>query len=51
MGRVQHYYRTKDDLLIDSLRRAHQELERYIKGRVSAPGICRAAGCSRCRGR
>jgi len=38
MGRVQHYYRTKDDLLLDTLRRSHLEMEHHIEGRVSAPG-------------
>lgn len=38
MGRVQHYYRTKDDLLLDTLRRSHLEMERHTESKVSYPG-------------
>lgn len=34
MGRVQHYFRTKDELLLHGLQHAHQRMEDRIKQRV-----------------
>lgn len=36
MGRVQHYFATKDDLLLHALDAAYQGMERRIEARVSA---------------
>lgn len=37
MGRVQHYFATKDDLLLDALRHAHRRMEVRIEARLQ-PG-------------
>ena len=39
MGRVQHYFATKDDLLLDALQRSYRSMERRIEQRLQhGPG-------------
>lgn len=38
MGRVQHYFATKDDLLLHALTRSHRRMEQRIEARAVAAG-------------
>ncbi|GAB3458376.1 hypothetical protein GCM10027519_17170 [Kineococcus endophyticus] len=36
MGQVQHYFATKDDMLLDTLRRSYAAMERHVHEQLSA---------------